>query len=505
MTAERIKQRLSKAKAVRLAIEDRLDDCYRYGLPGRAQFNQSRAGGGEDDIFDETAVVAIEDYASVIHDRMTPDNADWVSMAADGSVHEQDRAAVNRDLEEINRFLFEQVHASNFSSEAQEAYLDLGCSTGILVTQWDSGLVHSSVPLTQAYLEAGADDTVGGLFRVRDKVRLELIPPMYPRAEISPELGKLIATEPDREVSVTDALWRVYSGNMDGLSAVVVNGSGLRGSQLIQEEPLFGMGSIPFSAFRFSKAAGEIYGRGPLMKVMSGIKTTNLVIELMLQNAAMAMVGIYQIENDSQMNIDTIRLEPGAIIPHARGAQGLRRVDTGSNSFNVAGLILEDQRRNIKRGMYSDALADPNRTPATASEIMVRTQELAGRISANVGRLRTEFIVPYWRRVLHLHVRAGLIQLPIPIEKIVITPEGPLARAVRQQGVNALVQHFQTIAGIYGPQIAASRYDMDRLDEFVRRSLGSPLMVMADPATQQQQAGVAVQAMQAQAQGGLPA
>ena len=36
---------------------------------------------------------------------------------------------------------------------------------------------------------------------------------------------------------------------------------------------------------RWQKVAGEIYGRGPLLNALSAIKTTNLTIELILENA----------------------------------------------------------------------------------------------------------------------------------------------------------------------------------------------------------------------------
>jgi len=36
-----------------------------------------------------------------------------------------------------------------------------------------------------------------------------------------------------------------------------------------------------------------VYGRGPVFNAMAAIKTTNLTVELILQNAQMAISGIY--------------------------------------------------------------------------------------------------------------------------------------------------------------------------------------------------------------------
>jgi len=48
----------------------------------------------------------------------------------------------------------------------------------------------------------------------------------------------------------------------------------------------------PFINFRWLKAAGETYGRSPVMKSLPDIKTANKVVELILKNASIAVTGI---------------------------------------------------------------------------------------------------------------------------------------------------------------------------------------------------------------------
>ena len=87
-----------------------------------------------------------------------------------------------------------------------------------------------------------------------------------------------------------------------------------------------GIGSNPFIVYRWSKCAGEVYGRGPLQLALPAIKTANLVIELILENAQMAISGMYQVEDDGVINVDNIQLIPGTIIPKAVGSTGLTPV-----------------------------------------------------------------------------------------------------------------------------------------------------------------------------------
>jgi len=509
-TKQLFDRRFSKAEKRRKVIEDRLDECYKYALPGRARFNETPGSARIDqDLYDETAVVSLEDFASVIHSRLTPDFTEWVSLSADASIEESDRSAVNRDLEQITKYIFQEINGSNFTQEAQETYLDLGCSVGAMVVEWrDGGLRHSSVPATQSYFEPGAFDDIGGMFRKRDDVRLEHLEAMYPDAKLTVEMERQIAAEADRTVTVVDGMWRTYSmKGSQARRAVMVDGV-TGGGHLIVTEELQNALDLPFTAFRFSKAAGEVYGRGPIMKVMSGIKTTNLVIELMLQNAAMSLAGMYHIENDGEINMDTLTIEPGAVIPRAPGSRGLEPIQHSGQHFNVAGIVLDDQRRNIRNGTYTDALGDPNRSPMKATEALLRTQEMAARTSANIGRVTGEFIRPYIRRVAYLLSEAGRIELPIPLDNILITPEGPLARAVRQQNMQSFVQLHELLASIIGPQLALGAYRPVELVEWLRSSLGSPQEIMADPDELRERMsaalGAASEAAQMQAAGGAP-
>ena len=136
----------------------------------------------------------------------------------------------------------------------------------------------------------------------------------------------------------------------------------------LHEETFKGLGSNPFIVYRWSKCAGEVYGRGPILNALSAIKTTNLTIELILENAQMAISGVYQIDDDGVINPDTIQLVPGSIIPKAMGSAGLQPIQA-AGSFDVAQLVLSDMRLNIKRALYNDMLGNQDRTPATATEV----------------------------------------------------------------------------------------------------------------------------------------
>ena len=94
-----------------------------------------------------------------------------------------------------------------------------------------------------------------------------------------------------------------------------------------------------------------VYGRGPVFNAMAAIKTTNLTVELILQNAQMAISGVYTFEDDGVVNPDNIQLVPGSLIPVSPGSRGLVPIQ-GAGNFDVAQLILQDMRQNIKKALW---------------------------------------------------------------------------------------------------------------------------------------------------------
>ena len=59
-------------------------------------------------------------------------------------------------------------------------------------------------------------------------------------------------------------------------------------------------------------------------------------------------------------------------------------------------------RNNIKRALYNDMLGDPNRTPASATEVAERMADLSRRIGSAFGRLQAELVQPVLQRVIHI-------------------------------------------------------------------------------------------------------
>ena len=120
---------------------------------------------------------------------------------------------------------------------------------------------------------------------------------------------------PDKECDVIEIVYRDYSNTKEEQYKFCAISEMYE--HKINTTTFKGLGSNPYIIYRWSKCAGEVYGRGPLQLALPAIKTSNLVIELILENAQMAISGMYQVEDDGVVNVDNISLIPGTIIPKA--------------------------------------------------------------------------------------------------------------------------------------------------------------------------------------------
>ena len=263
---------------------------------------------------------------------------------------------------------------------------------------------------------------------------------------------------------------------------------------IVLEEFFEGVGSNPYIVFRWNKASGEVYGRGPVFNAMSAIKTCNLTIQLILENAQMSISGIYQIEDDGIVNPDNIQLVPGSLIPIAPNSRGLQPINSAGR-FDVAQLVLEDMRNNIKKALYMETLGRPEGTPMTATEVAERMADLSRQIGSSFGRLQSEFVVPVLRRVIRILKDQGRIELPIVNgREVKVQAISPLARAQYQQDISDINRFHEIIATTFGPQVLNLIVKQDEVAKHIGKLMNIPEKLLRD-STEQQELAQELQSM----------
>ncbi len=493
-------KKYDKAKSLRENFVPLFEECYEYALPQRESFYYETIGQRRDDkIFDETAVVGVQEFASRLQQGLVPNFARWADFRAGSEIPAGERDSVDNELDEVTDYVFEVIQNSNFGQEVHESFMDLAVGTGVLsVAEGDAinPVVFSAIPLPHVVLDSGPDDKIDHVFRER-QVRNSDIPIMYPKAKIGQKLQERIDRQPDERVKILEVVCKDYS--VKNQEAYLFYAIECNTKEIIREEKYQGVGSNPFICFRWSKCSGETYGRGPLINALSAIKTTNLTIELILENAQMAISGIYQMEDDGVVNPDTINLVPGTVIPKAAGSRGLEPI-RAAGSFDVANLVLSDMRLNIKRALYNDMLGNPDRTPASATEVAERMADLSRRIGSAFGRLQAELVQPVLQRVVYILKKQGRIELPtINGREVKVRSVSPLAQAQANQDISSVARWLELVQGSFGAEVMNLLINSEDTAAYLAKKFGVPDTLIRDLEERRQMMAMAQQmAMQQQ-------
>ena len=132
---------------------------------------------------------------------------------------------------------------------------------------------------------------------------------------------------------------------------------------------------------------------------------------------------------------------------------GLQPIKAAGN-IDFSNFILNDERLNIKQALYNDMLGDPNKTPASATEVVERMADLSKRMGAAFGRLQSEMVQPVLQRVVYILKKQGRIDMPTVNGRAVkITSVSPLAQAQNNQDIQSVARFLELVGGNFGPDM----------------------------------------------------
>ena len=359
--------------------------------------------------------------------------------------------------------------------------MDLAVGTGVmLVEEGDSiqPVKFTAVPLPRVYLNSGPDGRIDSIYRVR-QCKASDINLLYPKAKVPEDLLKRT-----KKLNIIEAVYKDYDESNTEKHQLCVF---LENPKIILlEETYKGIGSNPYLIFRWNKASGEVYGRGPIFNAMAAIKTCNLTIELILENAQMSVSGVYTFEDDGVINPENISLVPGSLIPIAPGSKGLVPIQ-GAGNFDVAQLVLSEMRQNIKKALYMETLGNPEGTPMTATEVSERMADLSRQIGSSFGRLQSEFIQPLLRRIVRILAKQGRITLPqVNGKEVKVVARSPLSQAQHLQDVADVNRFNEIIAATFGPQMINLIVDQNATAKYLAEKMNLPEKLIRDPNEQAQ-------------------
>lgn len=465
-------RRYETAKTKRRNWEPHWHDSYNYALPQRNGFGGVQNAGQpkHDQLYDATAMDAVEQLASSLLANITPPWSQWFGLKPGPDMGRREAQLLAPALEQTGRTIQNHFDRSNFIVEMHQCYLDLVVGgTAILAFEEAapgqlSAFRFSAVPLSRVTLEEGEDGMLNGFYRTLS-LTLAQITGRYPLATLPDNIVRAGEKDTQRKFEVLESVLPNTLGTFDAAALLLENGkpSLLRESRLPQS---------PLIAFRWLKSPGEIYGRSPVMKALPDIKTANKVVELILKNASIAVTGIWQADDDGVLNPSNIDLTPGTIIPKAVGSSGLSPLEMPGR-FDISQIVLEDLRGRIRHALLTDKLGPLSSARMTATEVLERSAEMAMILGATYGRMQSELMTPLIQRSFAILRRRGEVpDINIDGRLVELDHRSPLARAQGQRDIQNTL--FWVEAAMAMGAGAADAVNLPAAARFLGESLGVP-------------------------------
>lgn len=451
-------------------IATRYDEAINFAYPGRMGIY---SGPDSYEIYDDTAVVSAQEFASRVQAGVTPNYARWASHIAGVFIEEpEQKKQMQEQLQGVDEFIFEMINMSNFPLEINEAYQDLAVGTMCMVVEEQSGLtpLHcEAMPLNELYFTIGPDGRPDNICRLR-KLTAAGIRTVYPEASGIDEIERTDPLCKHDVVEICQRNWDKPTQHEYRYSLFLPNKNNMIISQYVESGP----GACKFLVTRWSKSSGEAWGRGPLLNCLPSMRIVNFAMKSLIDHAEMALAGIWSAEDDGVLNTETVVLEPGTLIPRAPGSQPLQNVASGGN-FDIQNFLVEEHRNNIKKALFTEQLGNPNKTPMTATEVDQRMAELSRAIGAPFGRIVYEFVMPFIARVRRILVEKKMIMMPqVDGRELKATVTSPLARTQDMEDIDRTVKYISTVTQMFGPEAAALTVDTTEASLYLGEKFGVP-------------------------------
>ncbi len=461
-SAERLKEKIQSMKTDRSNWETHWQDIADYILPRKNDFIATKWPGQKRNnlVFDNTGPQSCELLAGALHSMLTNPTGIWFELTTgDRQLDEQD--AVRRWLQDATIRMHHKLNQTNFQTEVHELYLDLvafGTSPMLILEDDETDVRFTTNYLKEVYIE---EDALGQVSEVNQCY-------YWTAKQIITFFGEKAV--PDRVLE----LWKNNKNDKLELAHFVYKRDDRLGdkpanitmpwiSQYIllddlHELRLAGFSEMPWVVPRWSKAAGEVYGRSPGMHALPEVKTINKMTETMIRGAQKTIDPPLQAPDDGF--ISAIRTVPGSINYYRSGSNSKDRIEPIYNDARIdfGFQITDSHRQRIREAFYVDQLQLGQGPQMTATEVMQRTEEKMRLLGPMLGRMNSEFLRPLIDRVFAIMYRKNRF-MPVPRElagrKIDVQYSSFIAKMQRESEASNIQKTFAALTPVvqFAPQV----------------------------------------------------
>lgn len=493
-----LKARIKAAESLKDLRRGLNQSAYEIAMPQRNLYNNTSPGDSRmDGVYTSEGMIAVDDFVNNMQKSITPPFTRWAGMEAGDGIDPDMRPQLNKQLEKTVEIFFTHLNNSNFATASSEAYYDLAVGTMALLCNkgtYDRPFNFQAVPTAQLSFEEGAFGSVGGIF-YKMKLAARLIEQTWPDVKLPAKLAKQIKDKPNAEICLDCVTY--YDPKADCWYYEVLYMPANDEERIVSRKTNYN----PWIVVRWTKIAGEVEGRGQLLKALPDLKMLNHGKMMAATSVQMNAFGCYTLEEDGIIDTRQAEIAPGGfLIVKSNGGAGtspsiaaLPRVgDSQSQEFFFDGL-----ETNIRKLLMSNKLPDERGAVRSPTEIVERIKEFQIDYGTAYGRIMFEYVNPLFRTGLMILEETGHVKIPVVPVKNPVTGKteekkitdnaaftkikmlAPVAKVQALEDVQSTIQAIQMSQGI-DPRLPIVSYKAEEIPAWIAEKLGMPSDLVRD-------------------------
>lgn len=458
--AERLTKRFEALKGdmERTNWESHCDQVAEVVYPKAVGFTGRRTPGEKrvTRLYDPTGVHARTLLSAGLHGLATNPGASWFSLSlADEKLTQDDEA--KQYLSDVEDVMWSEMYApgTGLVTALNELYDEMiSFGPGAMFITWDDEeehLVFNTHPMNEVYIAESNKQKVDTVFR-RFQWSVRQIVEEWGKENVSDEVMKLYREgKLDERREICHAIYprrgqkdRTTDAGKDAPENMPFASVYL---ETDTKHVLHNGGFLefPWAIPRWTKGAGEVYGRSPAMTALPFINMLQQMVKTTIV-AAQKMTDPPLFAPDDAF-IAPLRTVPGGVNFY-RGSREIFPMPFNGN-LPVTMEMMDGIRNQIRTIFFVDQLQFVMDANMTATEVMQRTQERMRLLGPVLGRLESELLGVMVERIFGVLDRAG--RLPPPPEIVqernyTVEYTSPIAQAQKAVELDAIPKVFELIA-----------------------------------------------------------
>jgi len=405
---------------------------------------------------DATAAVALGRFAAVVDSLLTPRTQKWHKLTAlDETLRKRRDVQLWFDSVATLMFRYRYAPDANFPGSNSGVYTSLGAfGNGPLFVDalaGAPGVRYRAIPLGEIYFGENHQGVIDKAVR-KFRMNARQLAQKFPKVELPYQVAQ------SNDDNVKFVCYHYVSPNIDrDPQRKDFRGARYRSLYILEMGRVLldqgGYRSWPYPTARDTRAPGEIYGRGPAMRVLPAIKTLDEEKKTILKQGHRTVDPILLAHDDGV--VDALSLRPGAIIAGGVSDQGKLLVQPlPVGDIRVGRDMLADERQIINDEFLVSLFQILTQTPTmTATEVLERVREKGILLAPTVGRQQSEYLGRLINRELDVLSRQGLLPAPPPelIEaggEFTVIYDSPMSRAQRAEEASGLLRSIESVASV---------------------------------------------------------